>query len=329
MHAMNDARAPWLSVLVPAHKAEAHIEACLHSVLAQADDGVELLVLDDASDDGTWAAIQRVVQAHAGRLRALRAEANRGVSAARNALLANADGGHVWFVDADDIVEAGAIAQLRELLQAQPVDLVLCDFRYLNGSRPSPPRCTFAGRAGGIQDDRSALIAGLLEAGELHVWSKIARREVWLRAPFPEARYFEDIAVTLPLIHATRSFIHVHRPWIGYRRHPTSIMATITPAKVRQWLASVEELRQGLLDDVATPAARRALDYFSLRNFASLLRHARSLQAQDPALQDELAASHARLFPQGAAAILREWRRRGWWLRAWRVRRRLSEAGLA
>ena len=45
-----DAAAPWLSVLVPAHNAAAHIDACLRSVLAQLPGdgpGIELLVLDD------------------------------------------------------------------------------------------------------------------------------------------------------------------------------------------------------------------------------------------------------------------------------------------
>ncbi|QIL19302.1 glycosyltransferase family 2 protein [Thermomonas sp. HDW16] len=228
---MDDPVAPWLSVLVPAYRAESHIEACLVSVLAQADAGVEVVVLEDASGDGTWDAIQRVAQAYPGRLHALHAEENRGVSAARNALLANARGAHVWFVDADDIVEPGAIAQLRQLLQTSKPDLVLCDFRYLNGTHASSLRCTFAGPVDRVLQERGTLVTGLLEAGELHVWSKIARRETWLRAPFPEARYFEDIAVTLALIRAADSFIHVHRPWIGYRRHPDSIMSTITPAR--------------------------------------------------------------------------------------------------
>ncbi|WP_166054333.1 hypothetical protein [Thermomonas sp. HDW16] len=100
---------------------------------------------------------------------------------------------------------------------------------------------------------------------------------------------------------------------------------------MRQWLAAVEDLREGLRDDAAlqAPAARRALDYFSLRNFASLLRHADTLQAQDAALRGDLAQGHARLFPHGTAAILRGWRRRGWWLRAWRVQRSLRRARLA
>lgn len=324
--------APWLSVLVPAHNAAAYIGACLHSVLAQDAEGIELIVLEDASTDATWSALQAIEQAYPARVRMLRATCNRGVSAARNALLDHARGSYVWFVDADDVVEHGALGELRAVVDAVAPDLVLCDFRYLQGGRAGRRRCTFAGPAGRMSTDRSRLLAGVLRAGELHVWSKIARREVWRLAPFPEDRHFEDIAVTLPLLRASRSFVHVHRPWVGYRRHPASIMATITPAKIAQWMQSLEDLRSGLLQEGGPldPAAMHALDYFSLRNFASILRRVERMPAAERSLLvDRLAAGHARLFPHGTRRVLRAWCRNGWWLRALRVQRALRRAGLA
>lgn len=326
------ADAPWLSVLVPAHNAVAYIDACLQSVLDQGVDGVELVVLDDASTDATWTALQSIGQAHPRRVRLLRAAHNRGLSATRNALLENANGTYVWFVDADDLVEAGAIAQLRTIVEASAPDLVLCDFRYLQDGRTSRRRCTFDGPSGRLSLDRSQLAAGLLQAGELHAWSKIGKRELWRQAPFPEGRHFEDIAVTLPLLRETRSFVHVRRAWIRYRRHSASIMATMTPLKVVQWMASVEELRHGLLQDAGAlqPAALRALDDFSLGNFVSALRRVERMPAQERSLlHDALRVAHARLFPQGSGAVLRDWRRRGWWLRALRAQRALRNAKLA
>lgn len=89
-----DAAAPWLSVVVPAHNAAAHIDACLRSVLAQLDamPGVELLVLDDASTDDTRARVAALVASHPHRVRLLHQPANGGISAARNRLLAEARG---------------------------------------------------------------------------------------------------------------------------------------------------------------------------------------------------------------------------------------------
>lgn len=322
---------------MPVYNVSAYVEACLHSVLAQADDGVELLALDDAGSDDSWAKVERIAQQHPRQLRLLRHAHNRGLSAARNSLLAQARGRHVWLLDSDDVLLPGAIAGLRTLLDRDAPDLVLCDFAYLR-ERPALKHrlrgeChvrSFTGRPGSVSRDRGALIAGLLEAGELHAWSKIARREAWLQAPFPEGRYFEDIAVVAPLVSATDNFTYAAAPWVGYRQHGASILASLTPPRIRDGLASIADLQHGLSAqaDASGLRAQRALDYFALRGFVSLLRRAEAGPLdQEPALRDAFATAHARLFPQGTAAILRDWRRRGWWLRAGRARRALARHG--
>lgn len=327
------ASAPWLSVLVPVFNVSAYVEACLHSVLDQADRdaGVELLVLDDAGSDDSWAKVERIAQRHPHRVRLLRHPRNRGLSAARNSLLAEARGRYVWFLDSDDVLLPGAITGLRNAVAEGGPALVLCDFAYL---RPRPALKhrlrgerhvrTFANPAGGVSRDRAALVAGLLEAGELHAWSKIARREAWLRAPFPEGRYFEDIAAVAPLVAAADSFTYVAAPWVGYRQHGASILASLTPQRIRDGLQSIAELQAGLaaLGEALDRSARRATDDFALRSFVSLLRRAEAGPLrQEPSLREAFAASLARLFPHGADAVLRDWRARGWWLRAIRARR--------
>lgn len=324
-----DAAAPWLSVLVPAHNAAAHIDACLRSVLAQLPGdgpGIELLVLDDASTDSTRERVAAFVASHPRHVRLLHQPANGGISAARNRLLAEARGRYLWFLDADDLVLPGAVADLRDLLERDAPDLVLCDFRYLRGERLSRPRCTCHAPADAMSGDRARLVAATLAAGELHVWSKIARRDLWQQVVFPVGRHFEDIAGTCQLLLRVHRWVHVHRPWIAYRQHPGSIMATLTHARLDEWMAALEGM-QPLLDDPvagATPTAVQAVADFRLRNLASALRRvARLPGAERDAARRTLAGARRRLFPQGTRAVLRGWMRRGWWLRVLRTARAL------
>lgn len=329
---------PWLSVLVPVYNVSAYVEACLQSVIAQADDEVELLALDDAGSDDSWMKVERIAQRHPRQVRLLRHPRNRGLSAARNSLLAEARGRHVWFLDSDDVLLPGAVAGLRRVLGRDDPDLVLCDFAYLRPRsslkhrlRGEQHMSTFAGRAGKLSHDRAALVAGLLEAGELHAWSKIARREAWLRAPFPEGRYFEDIAVVAPLVAAVESFAYVAAPWVGYRQHGASILASLTPQRIRDGLQSIIELQAGLAMLEASPERRvgRACDYFALRGLSSLLRRASAgPMREDPSLHEAFCTTLGRLFPHGTDAVLRDWRARGWWLRAMRTSRALRRGGL-
>jgi len=322
---------PWLSVLVPVYKVEAYIGECLGSVLSQADAGVEIVVVDDASPDASMDVVRRLQAAHPGRIRCVAHPVNRGLSAARNTALDEARGGHVWFLDSDDVLMPGAIAGLRAVLERDAPDLVLCDFRLLRQRfglrhrlRGELHRRSFAGRAG-CSDDRSALLSGLLEGRQLHAWSKIATLEAWRGARFPEGRCFEDIAVIPALVGGVRRWCHVPSVWVGYRQRGDSIMASMTPDKSRDLLCSLREFRRGILALTGvSPRARQALDYFCLRTFASL---ARKLPVDDEALVRECRAAIAEAFPQGLPALLAQYRARGWRLRSWRAGRSLDKRG--
>ena len=327
--AATDLASPWLSILVPAYNVAAHIEACLQSVLRQLDDGdsgLEVLVLDDASTDDTRARIAAIAASYPGQVRLIPQAANAGISAARNRLLAEARGHYLWFLDADDLVLPGAVADLHDLLKRHVPDLVLCDFRYLRGKRWSRLRCTCHAPAGVVSDDRARLVAATLAAGELHVWSKIAKRALWQQVEFPVGRHFEDIVGTCQLLLLARRWVHVHRPWIAYRQHPGSIMATLTHARLDEWMAALEGMQPLLVDPELNldPGAMRAVADFRLRNLASALRRVGRLpEAERAPAHDTLAKARGRLFPQGTRTVLRGWARRGWWLRALRTARAL------
>lgn len=119
---------PWLSVLIPAHNPGPYLDEALQSVLAQVDTHAEVLVFNDGSTDQTaeclarWATAQETAhtQGRGPRLQVWHQAHSGGVSAARNALLAAARGQWLWFLDADDRLRPGAVAQLRRLVQQQP-----------------------------------------------------------------------------------------------------------------------------------------------------------------------------------------------------------------
>lgn len=324
---------PWLSVLVPVYNVEPYLRACLESVLAQGGDGVELLVLDDASPDASMQVVHALQAEHPGRIRSLAHARNRGLSAARNSLLDAATGRYVWFLDSDDVLLPGAIDALAGVVRGDAPDLVLCDFRLLRESfglrhrlRGELHRRSFAGPGGDVSDDRDALVCGLLEGRQLHAWSKIATREAWQRARFPEGRYFEDMAVIPALVAGSRRWTHQAQPWVGYRQRGDSIMARMTTAKSRDLLASLRELHEGLraLPGGLSERSELALEYFCLRTFASL---ARKVPVDDTALAAACESAIAEAFPRGVPAVLARYRARGWLMRAWRAERSLRRRG--
>ena len=64
------AEMPWLSVLVPVYGVERYLEACVASVLAQGVDGIEVVLLDDASPDRSGQIAAQLQVRHPGVVRA-------------------------------------------------------------------------------------------------------------------------------------------------------------------------------------------------------------------------------------------------------------------
>jgi glycosyltransferase involved in cell wall biosynthesis len=101
-----------ISVIIPARDEEVFIAAALHSVLAQSQDvGVEAIVIDDGSTDGTVGVVEDFIRGGAP-IRLIRTTP-QGVSAARNAGLAalSPQTDLVTFLDADDMFPKGRLAR--------------------------------------------------------------------------------------------------------------------------------------------------------------------------------------------------------------------------
>jgi len=106
-----DGRPPRVSVVVPARNASRYLGDCLESVLAQTMQSVEVLLVDDASTDGTLE-IARGFAERDDRVRLLRHDRARGAGGARNTGIDAARGDYLFFVDADDWLRADALERI-------------------------------------------------------------------------------------------------------------------------------------------------------------------------------------------------------------------------
>lgn len=119
------ADAPLVSVCVVTFNQARYIQECLESALAQANDvAIEILVGDDASDDGTSDIVARVA-ASASVLRHLRHERRIGPSANVRAVMAEARGRYIARLDGDDFWLPGKLRRQVDHLERNP-DCAAC-----------------------------------------------------------------------------------------------------------------------------------------------------------------------------------------------------------
>lgn len=116
-----------ISVLIPAYNARACVGACLDSVLSQAGVELQVVAVDDASDDGTAELLDARAAADP-RLTVVHRAHNGGDGPTRCDGLAICDGDWLLCVDADDELEPGCLTQLAEAVAATDADILA--FRY-------------------------------------------------------------------------------------------------------------------------------------------------------------------------------------------------------
>jgi glycosyltransferase involved in cell wall biosynthesis len=125
---------PLVTVLLLSYRHEKFVAEAARSVLEQTYRPVEIIILDDASPDGTWAALTAELARHGDRdeVRAIRHPHNLGF---RGNTIAGIDESHGQFVvrlAADDVFEPLLIERMVETWQRDGVSLVTVNATYID-----------------------------------------------------------------------------------------------------------------------------------------------------------------------------------------------------
>jgi CDP-glycerol glycerophosphotransferase len=193
-----------LSVVVPVYNVAEYAAASLDSILRQPVEGVEVVVVDDGSTDGSAA----VVADHAARYDNVRlvTQENSGVSTARNVAVPMCRGELLTFVDPDDELPADAWTRMIDTLRRTGSDFVVGAAERVEGERRFMTplmRRNHAEERLGVRIEEAPLMLA-----DVFVWNKVFRRDWWLanRIWFPErTRYQDQVALTQAFL-AARSF---------------------------------------------------------------------------------------------------------------------------
>jgi hypothetical protein len=133
-------RPPRVSVVIPCYNYGHYIPACVDSVLTQPGVDADVLIIDDASPDGSAEAVRGVAERDS-RVRAMYHQHNRGHIATYNEGLAQVDGDYVVLLSADDLLAPGALQRAAALMEANPaVGLVYGPVADFSGTQPAADR---------------------------------------------------------------------------------------------------------------------------------------------------------------------------------------------
>lgn len=230
-----------VAVVVPVHDYERFVLETLDSVAAQTLPAIELVVVDDASTDGSLAAVRGWLAKHADRFTSatlLMNRTNQGLPLTRNIGFAAAEAPFVFPLDADNTLEPDCLRRLHDRLRGSTASAAHPTLRHFGDSRRRKPARPWSPErlARGNYIDAMALIrksAWALAGGytrgrfvgweDYELWCKFVEHGLWSVAT-PEAVAGYRVhsrsmlrATTQPAMDAVVAAIRAAHPWLTVR----------------------------------------------------------------------------------------------------------------
>lgn len=114
-----------VSVIIPTYNREKTLLRAINSVLNQTHKDIELIIVDDNSNDGTERLINNIKDC---RIKYIKHNRNLGGSAARNTGILSATGEYIAFQDSDDEWLPNKLSEQLACLKTNNVDVVFCAY---------------------------------------------------------------------------------------------------------------------------------------------------------------------------------------------------------
>ncbi|MEG3174732.1 glycosyltransferase family 2 protein [Sphingomonas sp. RB3P16] len=268
-----------MSVAIATYNAQDHLRAAVASALAQTLADIEVIIVDDCSQDGTWDLVQQLAQSDP-RIVIDRLARNGGPAAARNRALALARGAWFAVLDSDDLFVRDRLARLVAAGDAVDADIVADNLVVFDDADPTQATFFLASdtKSDWISNTqylrRTMMYASGPNLGYLKPMIRVDRlRALDLRYD-EQLRISEDDDFVLRMLAAGLRYWLEPVPGYAYRRHGNSISHRLSARNAAAIVIASAQLTRAAAaepDDVRALLAARHAAFARSEAFARLI----------------------------------------------------------
>lgn len=237
------AKTPAVSVIVPIYNVEQYVKFCVDSILAQTFQDFEIILVDDASPDNSYALCQKFYGDN-DKVKFIRHEKNQGLGASRNTGIKHAAGKYVYFVDSDDYILPDALEKLYNAAEKNNAQVVHVSgwYELINGSKNLQIKREESSKEGLLENDVKYRL-------DIYWKPYIIRPNAWLcfcRRDFLEKNGFEflpilseDVPFGFALLCTAKRYYVLNEYFYVYRSRDGSIMQTYDSKRFSEAIRSM------------------------------------------------------------------------------------------
>lgn len=213
-------------MIIPVYNVKPYIEEALDSLIGQTYTNLEIILIDDGSNDGSGEICDQYAERDQ-RVRIYHQE-NKGLSIARNEGLDVASGEMIAFLDPDDAFQLDMIRTMVDVMKKTAADIAICGFERIRTSGLLITKKHKQKSTVNVLSRNEALRKVQDDSINTAVWNKLYKREIWEDLRFPEGHVHEGTYVIFDIFDKAEKIVVLNRKLIKHRIRPDSICQTIS-----------------------------------------------------------------------------------------------------
>ncbi|MCM1324617.1 MAG: glycosyltransferase [Acetobacter sp.] len=228
-----------VSVIMPVFNTAAYLSQCVESILGQTFSDFELICINDGSTDNSAEILASYLQKDT-RVQVI-SQQNQGLSAARNAGMAVAQGEYIAFADSDDYYAPKFLELLLKAQETSGADIVGCEFQKIRRNTDKIKNVHKVAP----KFYMNALEILLHKDNFIHfnVWNKLYKRDVIGDICFVPSIYYEDWVFNCCVFERAKGFAWIKEKLYGYRCSNSSIMRSdFNEKKLEDYVIGIREV---------------------------------------------------------------------------------------
>lgn len=225
-----------ISVIVPVYNVVDYLERCVNSILCQTYSCLELILVDDGSNDGSGdlcdilaAKDKRIICIH---------KKNGGLSSARNAALDICKGEYITYVDSDDMISPNAMEIMLDYSIKYKSDAVVGSLITFSGSAATPDIAIVKSHK--ICEGINVLQEILCKSTRWEACGHLFKCDLWKHIRFPQGKLYEDFA-TIPYVFAKTKKVVILDTAVYYYYYRSGSIMRQSESKVSLDLCSISQ----------------------------------------------------------------------------------------
>ncbi|WP_300699489.1 glycosyltransferase [Bacteroides sp.] len=223
-----------ITVIVPIYNVEPYLRKCIDSILVQTYQHLEIILVNDGSTDNCGIICDEYAPKDA-RIKVIH-QKNKGVSAARNIGLSQAQGTYIGFIDPDDWISPDMYQCLYNELINREADMAACGIYIATDKEIYSQKLQLTEYVEEFTSKEAILSAGKQHQIKNGPCDKLYKRHLFDQIKFPEGRFFEDTYIIVDILSRCRKIVYVTAPHYYYYQREDSTCHTYSAKNLEDQL---------------------------------------------------------------------------------------------